>query len=142
MPFRKDATDKFNKLKESHKKIKHIKHENQTKPQAYITNKNFTNTIKSILFNLRSRSHNELNENFHHMYSDYTCFLCEIEADSQEYDLTCHVLKNHLTADHLEQLKSVKYSDIFGNCDQQLKITNIFIHIILQRQQLRDQKEL
>ena len=76
------------------------------------------------------------------MYSNATYFLCESVADSQEHALNCHVIKKHMTAEHIEQLESVEYNDIFGNCDQQLKITNIFINIILKRQQLRDQMEM
>ena len=69
---RMDAKDKFNKLKELHEKIKHKKNRKQNQTSSIYLNTKSTKKIKSTLFDLRSRIQNEIKENFHHLYSDYT----------------------------------------------------------------------
>ena len=65
-------------LKSEHEKVKFIAHTNLEKPQDYLTNNLFSNAQKSILFNLRS----SFRDDFHKMYTNYMCQLCNIEIDS------------------------------------------------------------
>ena len=65
-------------LKSEHEKVKYIAHTNLEKPQDYLTNNLFSNAQKSILFNLRS----SFRDDFHKMYTNYMCQLCNIKIDS------------------------------------------------------------
>ena len=72
-----NAIKQFEAIKLTHKKVKHIKHNNLNKPQDYITSKHFTNKMVSTLFNLRSRCDNEFKENFHNLNTNMDCFICK-----------------------------------------------------------------
>ena len=75
-------------LKLSTEKVKFIQHINLERPQECLTSGAFSNSQKSILFNLSSRCESSFKDNFHKMYSDYTCQLCKLEVDTQEHALT------------------------------------------------------
>ena len=117
-------------LKLSHEKVKFIQHINLDKPQEYLTSGAFSNSQKSILFNLRSRCESSFKDNFHKMYSDYTCQLCKLEVDTQEHALTCHIIRQHLSQQERDLLKTVSYEDIFGTLSTQLIITKLFQSIL------------
>ena len=117
-------------LKLSHEKVKFIQHINLDKPQEYLTSGAFSNSQKSILFNLRSRCEGSFKDNFHKMYSDYTCQLCKLEVDTQEHALTCSIIRQHLSQQERDLLKTVSYEDIFGTLSTQLIITKLFQSIL------------
>ena len=117
-------------LKLSHEKVKFIQHINLDKPQEYLTSGAFSNSQKSILFNLRSRCEGSFKDNFHKMYSDYTCQLCKLEVDTQEHALTCHIVGQNLSQQEKDLLKTVSFEDIFGTLNRQLIITQLFQSII------------
>ena len=64
------------------------------------------------------------------MYSDYTCQLCKLEVDTQEHALTCHIIRQHLSQQERDLLKTVSYEDIFGTLSIQLIITQLFQSIL------------
>ena len=93
-----------------------------------------TNREKSLLFNLRSKSENTFKDNFHRMYNDTSCPMCGKDADSQQHALVCHITAHHLSEDDKRNLKNIFYSDLFGNIDQQVAITQMYTKIISIRQ--------
>ena len=48
------STSQFENMKSEHQKVKSIVHEHTNSPQEYLTNGLFTNSQKSLIFNLRS----------------------------------------------------------------------------------------
>ena len=124
------ATCELEALKQSHKKVKHIKHTNTSTTQKYLTNGKFTNKMIATLFNLRCRSINEFKDNFHNQYQDFKCFMCNNEIDSQEHALKCHVIKDNLTTEDKAVLANVQYSALFSDTEKQQNITSLYIHII------------
>ena len=64
------------------------------------------------------------------MYTNYMCQLCNIEVDSQEHALKCHVIKESLSQQEKQLLNNVHYEDIFGALNSQLKISQLFQSII------------
>ena len=113
-----NSTKTLEKLKRSHKKVKHIEHKSTSKPQKYLKSHIFTNQMKSTLFNLRSKCENEFKENFHHSSGNHICQFCEECADSQEHALSCTVLVKQMSNKHKKQILSVEYNDLFGNVFQ------------------------
>ena len=66
------AINELEKEKESNSKDKEINHKNLNKPQAYITNKKFSDSMVSTLFNLRSNCEIKFKYNFPHMKKNMT----------------------------------------------------------------------
>ena len=65
------------------------------------------------------------------------CQFCETHIDSQELSLSCIKVKENMKQSELIELDCVKYQDIFGNEEQQLKITKVFQRILEIRTTLR-----
>ena len=92
----------------------------------------------SLLYNLRCQSVNEFRNNFHTMYGQAPiCQFCEKHIDSQELSLSCIKVTENMKQSELIELNSVNYQDIFGNEEQQLKITKVFQRILEIRTTLR-----
>ena len=73
---------------------------------------------------------------------DNACALkCPNKIDSQEHMLVCDGIIPHLNINQKENLDHVKYEHIFGNNDEQLKITQVFQVLLKIRERLleRDQ---
>ena len=132
LKVRKLAFIQLENIKKSHSKVKDIIHTNMKAPQSYITSSEFSNKLKSLLFNLRCKGVNEFKSNFYIS----TC-PCKISNDTQEHALQCSRTKQHLNNEHLQLIDSVKYSDLFSNVDLQLRITQAFDIIIKTRERLR-----
>ena len=64
------------------------------------------------------------------------CKHCDSHIDSQELSLSCGKVRENMTTTELLELNSVKYEDIFGNEEQQLKITKVFQWILRVRKAL------
>ena len=86
------------------------------------------NQEKALLFNLRSKCENTFRDNFHRIYTNYSCPMCGKEIGSQQHALTCQIAAQHLSAEDRRDLINIYYWDIFGNIDQQ--ITQIYMKII------------
>ena len=83
----------FECLKISHEKVRLIVHKQLNNPQTYLTSGNFSNSQRSILFNLRSSCENNFRDNFHNLYQNVLCQLCNLEPDTQKHAQVCHVIK-------------------------------------------------
>ena len=129
-----------NELKEKqakHIKVKHIDYGHRRTPQKYLLSPNFNNEMVSLLYNLRCQSVNEFRDNFHTMHGQAPlCKHCDLHIDSQELSLSCGKVRENMTTTELLELNSVKYEDIFGNEEQQLKITKVFQWILRVRKAL------
>ena len=64
------------------------------------------------------------------------CKHCDLHIDSQELALSCGKVRENMTETELLELNIVKYEDIFGNEEQQLKITKVFQSILRVRKAL------
>ena len=123
----------------THTKVKDISYSGSRAPEKYLTNPKFDNNMRSLLFNLRSQSVNEFQNNFHTMYGkEPPCRICLTDIDSQEHSLACFRIKQEYTVTEVNMLNSVKYSDIYGNESQQLMVTKMFQRILEIRQFLLD----
>ena len=74
-------------MKRGHTKVNFIVHKNTNKPQEYITSGLFSNSQKSILFNLRIRCEKNFTYNFQNNGQYSICVHCKVGPDSQEYAL-------------------------------------------------------
>ena len=63
------------------------------------------------------------------------CDFCKTEVCDQEHQTKCFILKQFVPA---LRTKDAKYDDIWGNVDEQLAITRIFVEIRNQRELLLD----
>ena len=125
----------------SHEKVRTIIHQNLGKPQAYLTSGTFSNSQRSILFNLRSSCENSFRDNFHNLYQSVICQLCKLEPDTQKHALFCHVIKEHLNEEEQNILKVSTYEDIFDNLHTQLRITQLYQSIIRIKKRLLNQRD-
>ena len=97
----------------------------------YLLNHKFYSEMVSLLYNLKCQSLNDFRDNFHTMHGQApVCRLCESHIDSQELSLSYDKIKENLSESEIQGLNSVKYQDIFGNEEQQLKVTKIYQRII------------
>ena len=94
--------------------------------------------MRSLLYNLRCKSVRGIKDNFHRQFKeDLSCPLkCLNEIDTQEHLLHCHGLVPSLSESQQQLLKTVKYSDIFGSIDEQVKIVGIFQELVNLRKRL------
>ena len=129
--IKQKAFKTFETMKQKHKKIANIVH-NQEKIEEYLISNKFTSKTSSLLFNLRSKCVKGFKENFHGMHTEYLCPLCGKHNDSQELALTCEEVSQRLTTTERE----VIYEDIFGHIDAQFKATKLFQKILQIRKDL------
>ena len=124
----------FNQLQErklTHTKVQNIVYDGSRKPQPYLLNKKFDNEMSSLLFNPRCKTVNSFTDNFHTWYGkEPPCRLCEKYVDSQEHALLCDVIVKELTENQNQILNRTQYSDIFGNVEEQERITKMYQIII------------
>ena len=124
----------FNELMsmlESHTKVKHIEYVNSGRPQAYLTNKNFSNLECQVLTMLRSQTVRGVRMNFTGMYGgDIMCPLCHENPDTQEHILMCHKI---LEKEPELRNKNHQPSDIFGNVIAQKNIVSTYIKALKAR---------
>ena len=92
---------------------------------------------KSLLFNLRCKNQHEFLSNFSSSTQTIPCKICLKYEDTQEHALFCEKLYLYLSMETKELLKNVKYSDLFGNESDQLKISEAFQAIIDAREKLQ-----
>ena len=115
--------DEMNKKKESHSKVRLLKHEFLKMNKYFLQNemKPSKETIQMV-FKLRSRVTN-LKTNLQGMYDSYECTACGKEDENQKHILECEeILKRN------KELKEYPvYEKIFeGNVNEQIYIAKIF----------------
>ena len=100
----------------------------------------FNNKQSSLRMNLRCQTVRGIKDNFHTFYkNDTICPLqCNTEIDSQEHMLKCHKIRSKLTLVQKDELGQVIYSDLFGNIQQQHRITKVFQFLLRIRDRLLD----
>ena len=135
--MRQHVLDELNTIKSGHTKVKDIVHSNLKIPQRYLTSSNISNTQKSLLFNLRCKSHNEFLSNFSSSSETIPCKICLKYEDTQEHALFCEKLKQHLAIENIELMEEIKYSDLFSNESDQCRIAEVFQVIIQTREKLQ-----
>ena len=128
----------FTQLKETqlnHEKGSSSQHENLLKPQKYLLTNKLTSKQKGLLFNLKCQTVKGIRGNFSQMYfGDIQCRLCNSESDSQCHLMLCPVLKRYSSWD-----QNIKYSDIYGTLDDQVKVTNVLSSLLEIRELLLDE---
>ena len=123
--------------KESHSKVKHLKHfklemQNYLKPNKLKINQEDAQAI----FKLRSRM-TEVKENFKGKYFTHECELCNEEEETQEHIFTCkEILKNKKDDAKLPEYKKI----LEGNAKSQLEIANIFKENMKIRNEIIDKR--
>ena len=111
-------------LKNKHSKSEGLSYNN--KINDYLITSQLTTEEKQLLFQLRTRSF-DCKANFKNKYNNQlACSICNME-DSQMHLLNC---KQTTTDIHM---KGVKYSDIFGTTEQQIKIAKVLMQIVKNR---------
>lgn len=140
---RQFALNELKTIQSEHIKVKHILYESSSEPQEYLKDKHFNNRLSSLLYNLRCESVKDLKNNFRKMYNDkIQCRMkCKNEIDSQQHILECHEIITHLSSNQKELLKDVKYEHLFGNPQDQLKITKMFKILLSTRERLLEQDQ-
>ena len=137
------ALNELKTIQSEHIKVKHILYESSSEPQEYLKDKHFNNRLSSLLYNLRCESVKDVKNNVRKMYNDeIQCRMkCKNEIDSQQHILECHELITHLGSNQKELLKEVKYEHLFGNPQDQFKITKMFKILLLTRERLLEQDQ-
>ena len=121
----------------SYKKVKNIKYTTFNQPQDYLTHPSFCDEMRSLLYNLRCRSVRGIKDNFHKMFSNTECDICDYSmCDTQEHTLECSVLKSHVP-----RPSEIKYEHIFGSLEQQREIVILFQKLLEKREQLLEKRE-
>ena len=88
-----------------------------------------TTEEKQLLFQLRTRSF-DCTANFKNKYKNQlACSICSME-DNQMHLLDCKQTTTDI------DLNGVKYSDIFGTSEQQIKIAKVMMQIVRKRKLL------
>ena len=64
------------------------------------------------------------------------CRLCHSFQDSQEHALACKVIIAHLSQTERTMLNETEYAQLFGNVEDQEKVTRMFQLIISLRERL------
>ena len=62
--------------------------------------------------------------------------MCKHHIDSQEKSLTCRSIIEELDTTERNMVQGAKYSDIFGNVDEQLRIAKAFQIILKTREHI------
>ena len=136
--MRQHVLKELNTIKLGHNKVNCIEHSSLKVPQKYLTSNKFTNKQKSLLFNLRCKSQSEFLSNFSSSNQTIPCKICQGYEDSQEDAILCEKLRDSLPIMNRQLLEQVKYSDLFSNIHDQLRITIVYQLLIEARERIRD----
>ena len=137
---RDSALKRFNKMKQTHSKIKDLIHESLAKPQNYITSNRLNNKQTSVMVNLRSRCLKSFKKNFPNMHGgDQNCPLCGKELDTQEHALHCHKIKEHMNKGDLANMQNAKYTHMSGSTEEQASLASVYINILRIRERLLEE---
>ena len=89
--------------------------------------------MRSLLYNLRSRSVKGIRDNFHTYYTgNLSCPLKCLQGplDSQEHLLFCDKVTSLLSDSQKLLLGKVKYNDLFGTVEEQATVTSVFLILL------------
>ena len=115
-------------LKNKHSKSEGLSYNNKIKD--YLVTSQLTTEEKQLLFQLRTRSF-DCKANFKNKYKNQlACSICDMEDDQM------HLLNCKQTTTDID-IKGVKYSDIFGTTEQQIKIAKVMMQIMKNRKILQ-----
>ena len=102
--------------------------------ENYIRDPRFSKNEIELLFALRTRTVNDIKRNFPNQFNNsIACDLCQTQVDCQEHLLRCVKLTNIVKVP-----EDIKYSDIFGNTEKQIKIVKIFKQLLRTREILKN----
>ena len=117
---KEEAFKEFKNMQAGHQKGNTLYHDNLKQPQSYIMTNKLNNSQVSLLSNLRTQYVRGIKDNFHGQnYQQLECDLCNVEIDTQNHILECHVLKQHIKWNH----EDIQYNHIYGTLQQQIKVT-------------------
>ena len=134
---RKTVFEDLREVQSGHIKVKDINFSCLKNPQKYLTSKLLNNKMRSLLYNLRSRSVKSIKDNFHKYYKgNVFCPLKCLQVDSQEHLLCCAKVISVLNDDQKTLLGRVKYDDIFGSVEDQAMVTGVFLFLLKIRTKL------
>ena len=119
-------------LKNSHSKGKEAKFK-KLQTQEYIKSDKLTKEQKSLLFNLRFRMI-KVKMNFKNMFINNACDLCKKDEDTTQHILECEVLINNCSQLYNDRI--VRYQDIFGNIQAQIRAVKLFQNVLKKREEL------
>ena len=130
---RKTAFKQLREVQAGHNKVKQIQFTCLRGPQGYLTSKLLNNKMRSLLYNLRSRSVKGIRDNFHNYYTgNLSCPLKCLQGplDSQEHLLCCDKVTSLLSDSQKLLLGKVKYNDLFGTVEEQATVTSVFLILL------------
>ena len=116
----------LNNIAENHSKSEQIV-DYDFKRKAYFTDRRFSKTDVQLLFALRTKML-DCKTNFQNQYAeDLSCRFCKDNGNIEDEDhiLRCTVLNN--------EKYDVKFSDVYGNIDQQYKAVQVYKTVMRRR---------
>ena len=113
--IRIEANKFLNNLKDKHSKSSSLKVSNNI--QEYLSTYHLSTQEKQVLFKLRIRSF-DCKANYPNKFNSLQCDFCE-QIDYQDHLLDCIASTEGLNT------QGIKYSDIFGNISQQIKVAKV-----------------
>ena len=120
---------------EKHSKSEHLKNNTSLKRGKYFSDRRFSREDVQLLFALRTRMI-ECKNNFKEQYNNQLkCRICKEEdsIENEDHLLTCATLSTESFA--------VSFSDVYGDIDEQFKVTQIFKKILRKRRVYLDAME-
>ena len=98
--------------------------------QKYMSSPLFNSESVKLLLALRTRTVNEIKNDFRGQYSDIKCPLKCGEDDLISHVLDCNVLKRHHTSSAVTS-EQIKYQDIFSsNIEKQQQVTELYQQLL------------
>ena len=102
-------------------------------PQKYLKSEKFTNEEVQLLSRLRSRTLS-VKDNVKGMHPDIQCSLGCPEIETQKHILECKPLLDKSNSSQV--VKTVEYSDIFGNVNRQKLAVVVYAELLKIREEL------
>ena len=132
------ALKHLNSIADSHSKNIKLK-KKKIKCEDYLKDHRFSKTEIQLLFQLRTRMF-PVKTNFRNKYKlDLSCEFCRVGKSDQEHQLSCPVIMKFLP--EVEKSK-VRYQDLFGSAEKQLKFVKIYTKVSRQREVLLERLNL
>ena len=98
--------------------------------EAYFEDDRFTKSDVELLLALRTRMVRNVKSNFPTQYqNDIACQVCHVQVDCQQHLLNCTEIRKHVSVP-----SDMKYEDIHGTSDKQLRIVRTMKQILRKRE--------
>ena len=105
-------------LKNTHSKSKYL--DDRFVMQPYLLSSKLTLVEKQLLFKLRTYTF-ECKMNFRHKYpGSLECDFCRFEDSQEHFINNCNILENK---------SNIKYSDLYGSIEEQVKLVKFFTEV-------------